>query len=185
MKAIRRLLRPRASLLLGISVGLLAIAACGTSLEPAPDFQFSLYQGEDLLGEGDLSLSNLQGRPVVLNFWAGLCPPCRAEMPELQEFYEEYGDRVTLFGLDVGPFWVGLGNNQDARDLINWLGISYPAGPTSDETVVREYEILGMPSTVFITSDGKIFRKWTGILNRDKLVEITEQMLGHSGPNRG
>ena len=166
-------------LLLGM--GLLAslvLASCGSSLEPAPDFRFSLYQGEEVLGAGELSLADLRGKPVVLNFWAGLCPPCRSEMPDLQEFYADYDNEVILFGLDVGPFFSGLGSRQDGKDLLKELEVSYPAGSTSDSEVVREYEILGMPSTFFITADGKIFRKWGGLLTKDKLAEIVHEMLG-------
>ena len=168
-----------------ILVTIVAAAACGrvndttAYLGPAPDFEFRVYQRATELGGNELSLSNLRGKPVVLNFWAGLCPPCRAEMPDLQEFYDDYGDKATLLGLDVGPF-TGLGSNQSGRDLLEELGITYPAGFARDAEAVIDYEILGMPSTVFITADGKIFRKWDGLLNKAKLVEITEQMLARS-----
>ena len=172
-------------------VAILIFAACGSSdsagsngdtssLEEAPNFAFNLYQGEDVLGGSELNLSDLQGKPLVLNFWAGLCPPCRAEMPDLQEFYDEFSDRAILLGLDIGPF-TGLGSNQSGLQLIEDLGITYPAGSTTDESVARDYKVLGMPSTVFITSDGKIFRNWTGILNKAKLVEVTEAMIRLSG----
>ena len=147
-----------------------------SGLDPAPDFQFTLYQGQEVLGNGDLSFSDLEGKAVVLNFWAGLCPPCRAEMPHFQEFYNEYSDRVVLFGLDVGPF-TGLGSSQDAQDLLKELNITYPVGFTSDDKVIRDYEVLGMPVTVFITADGGIFRHWSGVLSKDKLEEITQEML--------
>lgn len=174
-----RTYRPRLVLMGIILVGALALAACGSSinLEPAPDFQIDLHQGDELLGSSSLMLSDLQGKPLVLNFWAGLCPPCRAEMPDLQEFYEEYNGRVTLVGVDLGVF-VGLGNKQDGIDLLRELEVTYPAGFTSDAAVAKDYKVLGMPSTVFITSDGKIFRNWTGLLNKEKLAEITEDMLG-------
>ncbi len=141
------------------------------------DFPISLYQGDDILGATEINFSDLfQGKLVVLNFWAGLCPPCRAEIPDFQRFHEKFGDRVILFGLDVGPF-TGLGSNQNGRELIEELGVSYPAGSTTNGNVVREYRILGMPSTIFMTRDGEIFRSWVGILNEAKLVEITEEML--------
>ena len=178
---VKRLAVPGIGLLVSMGLlGSLVLAACGTSagLETAPGFSFSLYQGEDVLGAQELSLADLRGKPVVLNFWAGLCPPCRSEMPDLQEFYADYGNEVTLFGLDVGPFFVGLGSRQDGKELLKELEVSYPAGYTSDAGVVREYEVLGMPSTYFITADGKIFRKWGGLLTKDKLAEIIHEMLG-------
>ena len=87
----------------------------------APNFAFTLYQGEDLLGASELNLHALtQGKPVVLNFWAGLCPPCRAEMPDLQKFSDEFVDRLTLLGIDLGKF-TGLGAKEDAEDLLKEL----------------------------------------------------------------
>ena len=171
--------RPRGSkrFLLGVlTVGILSIAACGSSLSEAPDFPLFLYQGQEQLGVDVLNLSDLQGKPLVLNFWAGLCPPCIAEMPDLQRFYDKYKDRVNLFGLDVGPF-VLLGSRQDGKELLEELNISYPAGSTDDDKVVRKYDILGMPTTVWITSNGKIFEKWGGALTEGKLGEITDAML--------
>ena len=67
----------------------------------APDFDFSLYQGTSERGFREGKLSSLQGRPMVLNFWAGLCPPCRAEMPQFQVFYEEFKDDIMLLGIDI------------------------------------------------------------------------------------
>jgi thiol-disulfide isomerase/thioredoxin len=90
-----------------------------SSIARATDFQLSVYQGEDLLGGEEVKVSELlaQGKPVVLNMWTGLCPPCRVEMPDLQEVSEEYQGRVLLVGLDVGPF-VGLGSRGDGRALL-------------------------------------------------------------------
>ena len=153
------------------------LAELTAELQSAPDFQVSTYQGDALLGGGELQLSDLFGQPIVLNFWAGLCPPCRAEMPDLQAFHNEFGDRIILLGLDVGPFFRALGSREDARDLLEELGITYPAGTTLDENVVRQYRVLSMPTTFFITADGKIFRKWPGLLNQKKISEIAEDLL--------
>ena len=171
------------SLLLGVLVlTLIGLAACRSD-DIAADFEFTLYQGEEVLGGTELSLAELRGTPVVLNFWAGLCPPCRFEMPDLQAFHEEFGDRVTLLGLDVGPF-VGLGSRGSAFELLTELDITYPAGYPPDDTAVRSYKVLNMPSTYFITAEGKIFHRWVGNLNKDILVRITSQMLGLDEPVR-
>ena len=144
----------------------------------APNFIFTLFQGEDKLGSGDLHLRLpvLRDKPIVLNFWAGLCPPCRAELPDLQEFYDEFNDRVTLVGIDLGQF-TGLGSLQDAKDLLEELNITYPAGSTSEASVVQNYKIFGMPTTIFIDSTGRIFKNWGGALNSEILRDFSLQML--------
>ena len=142
----------------------------------APNFSFNLYQGEDILGSETKQLSQLRGTPVVLNFWARLCPPCWAEMPELQEFSEEFQGRIILIGIDIGQF-TGLGSPRDASKLLDSMGITYPAGFTDEEDIVEQYEVLAMPSTVFIDGRGKIFQKWTGALDRPTVTLLANAML--------
>ena len=164
-----------------IAVFLVAILAPGLGgPSQAADFDFTLYQGAGELGSRELSLSRLESKPVVLNFWAGQCPPCRAEMPEFQRFYNEYKDRVTLIGIDIGPF-TGLGTHRDAEDLLRELGITYPAGFTNDPSVTRKYGVAGMPTTVFIQTGGEIFEKRTGQLNFNFLTRMTNSMLAAEG----
>jgi thiol-disulfide isomerase/thioredoxin len=156
-----------------------SVAACsssGNTLNAAYSFPFILYQGQNDLGGSNLDLSDLRGKPVVLNFWAGLCPPCRAEMPDFQLFYEDFKEDVTLVSIDVGQY-MGLGNHDDARELLDQLGVTYPAGFTDDDRVIRLYEVIGMPTTVFINSKGDIFRKWSGLLNLEILSDVTNEML--------
>ena len=144
--------------------------------DQAPNFMFTLFQGQNELGAGPLNLDALRGKPLVINFWAGLCPPCRAELPDLQEFYNEFDDRVTLVGVDLGQF-TGLGSLQDAKDLLEELNITYPIASTSDSGVIQDYRVLGLPSTIFIDSEGRIFKNWGGALNLKILQDQTNQML--------
>ena len=184
-----------------LGIGLFVLAACGGS-DPAPtptatsvgsaatsspgvsvpfDFEIMVYQGADEVGGETLQFSDLfaQGKPVVLNFWAGQCPPCRAEMPDLQEVYEEFGDRIVLFGLDVGVFTF-LGTREEGRELLQELEVTYPAGSTLEGFAVRAYEVLGMPTTVFMTPNGELMRTWSGLLTKDKMVDIVQQLLAVS-----
>ncbi len=143
----------------------------------APNFSFSLFQGEDVVGGQELDLHSLIGsKPIVLNFWAGLCPPCRAEMPDLQEFNQEYKDQALLLGIDLGQFF-GLGNLEDAKNLLKELEVTYPAGSTADSDLVKNYKVLAMPTTIFINTDGTIVNKWTGALNSSVLSDETTKML--------
>lgn len=145
------------------------------------DFEIDVYQREDILGGRNVMFSEIlaQGKPVVLNAWAGLCPPCRAEMPELQAVFEEFQDHMILFGLDLGPF-TGLGNREDAISLIEEIGVTYPAGNTTQAQVVPKYKILGMPSTFFIKPNGEILRNWTGAINASKLRELVAELIAAS-----
>ncbi len=148
-----------------------------TPAELAPNFMVTMLQGQDEVGGEQAELSQFLGnKPIVLNFWAGLCPPCRAEMPDFQAFYEKYNDRVLLLGVDVGQF-TGLGSVEDARDLLNDIGVTYPAGSANDVAVMKDYKVLGMPSTVFIDARGEVFHSWTGAINEEALEEKTLEML--------
>ena len=142
----------------------------------APNFAFTLYQGAEQLGANELELIDLKGRPLVLNFWAGLCPPCRVEMDDLQLFNDQFSEKVTTLGIDLGQY-MGLGSNEDAIALLKDMNLTYPAGFTEDPTVIEKYQVLYMPTTIFINSDGTIFRTWAGLLDQQVLAEISSEML--------
>ena len=174
------------------------LTACGSALQssteseaaaspksngpPAADFELTVYQGADVLGGQQVNFSDVlgQGKPVVLNLWAGLCPACRLEMPDFEEASKEFGDDVLLIGLDVGPF-TNLGTNEEGRQLAEALGVTYPTGTTSDASVIQAYQLLGRPATYFITPDGEIARAWTGLMTKDKLTELVEELIEVSG----
>ena len=151
----------------------------------APDFSFSLYQGVEEVGFREGNLANLHGgRPIVLNFWAGLCPPCRAEMPQFQAFYEQSKDEIMVLGIDIGPF-MNLGSKRDADALLRELGVTYPAGWTDDGGVPRKYGVTAMPTTVFISSDGTIFEKRAGAIDANFLSRVTLAMLADEAERGG
>lgn len=154
-------------------------AASNPPLRLAPDIEVTMYQGQAEVGGEQIALSDLwekKRQPVVLNFWAGLCPPCRAEMPDFQRLYEQPNRKFALIGVDIGPF-IGLGSRDDARALLRELKITYPAGTTFDIRTIRNYEILGMPTTVFITANGRIWRKHAGLLTFNQVKTLTDELV--------
>ena len=152
--------------------------AASASVELEADFQIDVYQGEDVLGGSSVAFSEVLeiGKPVVLNMWAGLCPICRNEMPELQDAYETYGGEVVFVGVDVGPF-VGLGSEEDALSLLDDLAITYPAGSTPDANIIRDYKVLGTPATYFITPGGDIVERWNGFLTGKQLTNKIDGLI--------
>ena len=171
---------PRMAILfaLGLALTLSLLAACGSDVEKAADFPITVSQGQDILGGDQVAMESLVGeKPVVLNFWGAECPPCRAELPEFQEFHEEYGDRILVLGVDLGQF-TNQGTPEQGRELLEELGVHIPAGYTEDSQVLPNYSVLGLPTTVFINADGSIHNKWTGALTKETLIEKAEEMLG-------
>lgn len=90
--------------------------------------------------------------------------------------HREYREVVLVVGVDAGAF-TGLGTGEDALALLEEVGATYPAGTTPDAEVVKDYQVIGMPTTVFIKPNGEIFEKWTGLLTKDKLVELTQALI--------
>lgn len=127
---------------------------------PAPDFALiRLDTGEET------TLSALRGKPIILNFWATWCGPCRAEMPALQATYERYGENLLVVGVDQGE------ERAVVEKFLNELGITFPVLMDGDMTVGREYRILGLPTTFFIDSQGIIRRVHAGEINSAMLAE--------------
>ena len=153
----------------------------------APDFEFSMFQGIEEVGFRNGNLARLEGKPLVLNFWSGLCPPCRAEMPQFQLFYEEFKEDIQLVGIDIGIF-TGLGSRSNAEELLRELGVTYPAGWTDDGSVPRKYGVTAMPTTVFISSDGTIIEKSVGAIDANFLARASRELLAAEaaiGADRG
>lgn len=142
------------------------------------DFEFTMYQGDIGLPSENAQFQDLfpSYKPVVLNFWAGLCPPCRAEMPGFQRVYDEYQDSITLLGLDAGPF-MSLGSRGDARRLLNELNITYPTGYAHNRDPVGQFGVSAMPTTIFLTPDGKVFRTSIGFIDEGQLERSIQNLI--------
>ena len=173
-----------APILMGAGVGLvvlLAVVAFSASeqdVAEASDFEFEVYQGQDIIGGPTVNFKEVLaiGKPTVLNFWAGNCPPCRAEMPDLQRAYEAFQDEITFLGLDVGVY-TGLGSRRSGLALLDELNVTYPAGEPPTRRPVNNYNVNAMPTTVFFDANGDVFRRWEGLINATQLNAILREMV--------
>ena len=129
------------------------------------DFPITTYQGAGVITDAETTLESVlaQGKPVVLNFWAGDCPPCVTEMPVLEEAWQEFGGDVVVLGVDIGPL-VGLGTYESGQRLLHDSGVTYPAGKSSDFALLDDFGLTGLPATFFITPDGEINDRWHGMI---------------------
>lgn len=132
---------------------------------PAPAFELSLMNSDETL-----TLADLEGKTVVLNFWASWCAPCRDEMPALQASSEAHGDDVVFVG-------VGAKNDkQDAAEaFVEEYGVTYPIGRDTEGgdalagAMEKDFGVPGYPATFFITPDGMINQIVFGPLATDEL----------------
>jgi cytochrome c biogenesis protein CcmG/thiol:disulfide interchange protein DsbE len=113
-----------------------------------------------LAGDGDVSLSSLRGRPVVVNFFASWCVPCRKEMPAFQSAAGRLGDKVAFLGVDHQD------DRKGALQLLADTGVRYPTGYDPDGRVAVAYGLFGMPTTLFVSADGRLLEKHTGELEQ-------------------
>jgi cytochrome c biogenesis protein CcmG, thiol:disulfide interchange protein DsbE len=139
-----------------VFVGILALALFRTNQSsptsgPAPDFELTLFEGyPGNAGKNPVKLSDLKGKPVVLNFWASWCVPCAQEAADLQAVYEKYKDRVVFLGVD----WTDI--EGDARNYLQRFGITYANGPDLQTRIGPRYHITGVPETYVMDQDGNV-----------------------------
>jgi len=123
---------------------------------PAPDFELVSTDGETI------RLSDFRGQPVIVNFWATWCGPCRAEFPDFQEASVDNADRLVIIGVN--------NTTADQPDQVvpfmQEFGITFPIVLDETGETVKEYRILGLPTTVFIDSNGIVNEVFTGPINK-------------------
>ncbi len=128
----------------------------------APNFQLQNLDGQTV------SLSNFRGKPVLVNFWATWCPPCRSEMPYIQEIYEEWTNKgLVVLTINIGE------SSSKVEEFMQSLNLSFTVLLDTKQDVAQRYNITGIPTTFFIDKDGIIqdkvisaFQNKTQIENR-------------------
>ena len=146
----------------------------GGSGDAARDFEIVLFETENHAEGEVLRLSQLRGRPVLVNFWFPSCPPCRAEMPDLESAFQKYRDDGLEF---IGVQLVGLDSAEDGQLFVDEIGVTYALGADKTAEITRAYKVTNFPTTFFLDEDLNIVRKWAGFLNEAVLDEIILQLL--------
>lgn len=129
----------------------------------ATNFTLQTLEGETV------SLADYKGKKVILNFWATWCPPCKAEMPHMQSFYEQMNqEEVVILAVNL--------TSQDTQDkvetFVDAYGLTFPIALDVDGEVGRLYEIFTIPTTYFIDEEGKIVQKYIGPLDEQSMKKM-------------
>lgn len=157
-----------------ILAAVLAVAALGgdsstsapTDLSPAPDVSFQTFEGETL------TLSDFQGKPVVLNFFASWCPSCVAEMPDFETVHAKLGDDdVTFLGLAVQD------DPASAQGLRAQTGITYQTAQDPAGELYQAFGGFAMPTTIFIDAAGNVVEMHSGVLFAADLEQKVIELL--------
>ncbi|MGD6956545.1 peroxiredoxin family protein [Rossellomorea aquimaris] len=111
----------------------------------------------DTLTGGSVTLSELKGKKVVLNFWATWCPPCKEEMPIMQEFYTKNGKDIEILAINIDP-------QYNVKEYQKAIGLTFPILLDKDDKINTAYDILTVPTTYIINEQGIITHKQIGAI---------------------
>jgi peroxiredoxin len=134
--------------------------------QSAPDFELKTQDGKTI------KLSDYRGQKVLLNFWASWCPPCKLEIPDLNEFYSEHKmEKITVLSVNMT---YSEKNKQTVQAFQDMYKIRYPVLLDQAGSIEKLYKIITIPTSYFIDSNGIIQKRIIGPLQKETIVNLME-----------
>lgn len=141
-------------------------------IKTTADFSMLTLNGKET------KLSDFFGKPIVLNFWASWCGPCRMEMPYFDALYKEMKDDVHFIMVNLTTAFSGAGETPEkAKNFIEEQGYSFPVYLDVHQQGATNYAIISIPQTFFINADGEVVNKKIGVISQDELKANIEKLL--------
>jgi len=149
-----------------------AIDTSGLDIAPrtgslAPDFELT-----DVHTNKPVKLSSLRGKPVFVNFWGTWCPPCRAEMPEMQKLYDKYRGQIEVVGISMGP----RDDPTKVQLFVDVANYSWTFIHDPEYSVATTYQVQAVPSSFFIDKNGVIRSVHVGGMNGGQIEYNLQQI---------
>lgn len=133
----------------------------------APDFQLLNMEGQPV------QLSDFRGKKVIVNFWATWCPPCRAEMPHMEKFYNDFSKEAVVLAVNLTNTEK---NQSDVTAFIDDLGLTFPILLDEKGEVAGMYQVFAYPTSYMIDSQGIIREIFQGAINYDVMKKTISAM---------
>ena len=129
-----------------------------------PDLTFTRFDGTTV------KLSDLRGKPVVLNLWASNCPPCVQEMPAIERVHQQVKDRVTIVGVDTQD-----PSRSDANKLAAKTGVTYDLAIDQNGELAQALDVVVLPTTVLVDANGRVVTSKAGALDEGRLTDLIDK----------
>ena len=130
---------------------------------------FTIYDGDG----NKVHLSDFAGKPIILNFWASWCVPCKKEMPDFNEKYLEYGDEIQFLMVDFARD----DKIEDAKEYVSDMGFEFPVYYDIDGDAFLAYEITAFPTTIAFDADGNVVDRYRGTMSEETLQSVIDKLL--------
>ncbi|RNF38151.1 peroxiredoxin family protein [Planococcus salinus] len=137
--------------------------------EKALDFELTTLDGETV------RLSDYKGKKVILNFWATWCPPCRAEMPHMQTYYEEHAKKENVEILAVNLTELDHGVDK-VESFVEEYALSFPVPMDVTGEIGKKYQAVTIPTSYMIDTDGRIQHKIVGPMDENMMINFIQEM---------
>lgn len=139
--------------------------------------EYSMYLDFTVLDMdgNEVTLESKIGKPLVINFWASWCPPCKGEMPDFEEVYQEKGEEITFMMVNLTDG--GRETVDTAKSFLNDSGYSFPVYFDTQQSAAGAYGITSIPTTIFIDAKGQIIAGSTGAIDKDTLLKGIDMIL--------
>lgn len=139
-------------------------------MEKSKDFSVTDENGNNV------KLSDYYGKPVIVNFWATWCGPCRSEFPVMEKMYKKYGNEVEFMIVNMTDGY--RDTVESAKSFVVDNGYTFPVYFDTKSEAVNAYSINAVPVTLFIDRDGYVTVKYTGAISENTMEKYIKQIIG-------